>query len=152
VVGINEQIEAPTGGNVGIGFAIPVNTLKRYLPDLLAGKTPEHAYMGVGGVALTPTLAEQLGLSSTQGLIVAVVAPGSPAARAGLRGASGGNPSTADVITQLDGKPVRSFEELAEIVNSKDPGDTISATYLRNGQSQTADVTLGVWQGNSSAR
>jgi S1-C subfamily serine protease len=152
VVGINEQIEAPTGGNVGIGFAIPVNTLKRYLPDMLAGRTPQHAYMGVGGVALTPTLSEQLGLSTTQGLVVAVVAPGSPAARAGLRGASGGNPSSADVITQLDGKPVRSFEELAEVVNAKDPGDTVSATYLRNGQSQTADVTLGVWQGSSSAR
>ena len=78
VIGINEQIEAPARGNVGVGFAIPVNALKRYLPDLLAGREPRHAYMGIAGAPLTPTLAEQIRASVQQGVILATVVPGGP--------------------------------------------------------------------------
>jgi S1-C subfamily serine protease len=152
VVGINEQIEAPSRGNVGIGFAIPVNTLKRYLPDLQAGRQPEHAWIGIGGMTLSPTLAEQIGTPVTQGVIVTQVVPGSPAASAGLRGVSSSNPAAADIVTQLDDRPVRRFEDVADVVNDHDPGETIAMTYVRNGQTQNTRVTLGVWNQDANVR
>jgi S1-C subfamily serine protease len=152
VVGINEQIESPAGGNVGIGFAIPVNTLKRYLPDLMAGRTPRHAYLGLAGVQLTPSIADQAGLPAQQGVIVTVVGPGSPAAQAGLRGVSStGNPAAADIITQVDGRPVRTFEDIAAIIDSHNPGDVIRLTIVRGGQTQNVEATLGTWQPNASS-
>lgn len=146
VVGINEQIEAPTRGNVGIGFAVPVNTLKRYLSDLLAGREPQHAWMAVSGTRLTATLAEQLNLPVTQGVIVASVVPGGPAARAGFRGIVRNNVATADIIVDIDGRPMRSVEDVATYVDQFEPGDRVRVRYLRGGQFQTVEVTLGVWQ------
>lgn len=146
VVGINEQIEAPSRGNVGIGFAIPVNTLKRYLPDLLAGKQPQHAWIGISGAPLTPTLAEQLRLSVTQGVILGTTVPSGPAARAGLRGSSRGEPGSGDIITELEGRPVRSVEDIASYIDKKEPGDTVRVTYVRGGRPETVEVTLGVWE------
>ena len=146
VIGINEQIEAPTRGNVGVGFAIPVNTLKRYLPDLLAGREPRHAYIGVAGAPLTPTLAEQVRAPVQQGVILATVVPGGPAARGGLRGGTGGNAATGDIITAIDGQPVRSIEDVATIIDKKEPGDIVRVAYIRGGQTQEASVELGVWQ------
>jgi putative serine protease PepD len=146
VIGINEQIEASAGrGNVGVGFAIPANTLKRYLPDLLAGKQPQHAWIGIAGAPVTPTLAEQLRLATTQGVILATAVPSGPAARAGLRGANRGDPASGDIITELDGRPVRSIEDVASYIDKKEPGDTVHATYVRGGRTETVDVTLGVW-------
>ncbi len=146
VIGINEQIEAPARGNVGVGFAIPVNALRRYLPELLAGREPRHAYMGIAGGPLTPTLAEQIRAPVQQGVILATVVPGGPAARAGLRGATGSNPATGDIITALDGQPVRSVEDVASYIDKKEPGDTVRVAYARGGQTQEASVTLDVWQ------
>jgi putative serine protease PepD len=146
VVGINEQIEAPTRGNVGVGFAIPVNTLKRYLPELMAGRQPQHAWLGLGGVPVGPTLAEQFNLPVQEGVLVTAVVPGSPVAGAGLRGVTGNNPATADIITALDDRSVRSFDDIAEHINARNPGDTVRVTIVRGGQSQTLDVTLGTWQ------
>jgi len=150
VIGINEQIEASPQGNVGIGFAIPVNTLKRYLPDLLAGREPKHAWLGIAGRALTPSLAEQLHTPVQQGVVLANTTPGGPAAQAGLLGSGRGDASGADIITEIDGHPVRSVEDIAQLIDQKDPGDTIRVTYVRGGQNQTADVTLGTWE-NSQA-
>jgi S1-C subfamily serine protease len=146
VVGINEQIEAPTRGNVGIGFAIPVNTLKRYLPDLLAGKQPQHAWIGISGAPLTPTLAEQLRVSVTQGVILGTTVPNGPAARGGLRGGTRGEPASGDIITELDGRPVRSVEDIASYIDKKEPGQTVRVTYVRGGRTETVEVTLGVWE------
>jgi S1-C subfamily serine protease len=150
VIGINEQIEAPSRGNVGIGFAIPVNTLKRYLPELKAGRTPQHASIGISGATLTPVLAEQLGLGVTQGVIVGMTVPGSPAAEAGFRAAGRGNPAAADIITEIAGRPVRTFEELADVVNDHNPGDTVEVKYVRDGQPQTTQVRLGVYEGTEA--
>jgi S1-C subfamily serine protease len=150
VIGINEQIEAPSRGNVGVGFAIPVNALKRYLPDLLAGREPRHPYMGIAGAPLTPTLAEQIRAPVQQGIILANIVPGGPAARAALRGATGGNPATGDIITALDGQPVRSIEDVATIIDKKEPGDTVRVTYVRGGQTQDTTLTLDVWQPTQS--
>jgi S1-C subfamily serine protease len=150
VIGINEQIEAPSRGNVGVGFAIPVNALKRYLPDLLAGREPRHAYMGIAGAPLTPTMAEQIRAPVSQGVILASVVPNGPAARAGLRGAARGDPATGDIVTALDSQPVRSVEDVATAIDRKDPGDTVRVTYVRSGQSQETTVTLDVWQPSQS--
>jgi S1-C subfamily serine protease len=150
VIGINEQIEAPNRGNVGIGFAIPVNTLKRYLPDLKAGRQPQHASMGIAGASLTPILAEQLGLQVTQGVIVGMTVPGSPAAEAGFRAAGRGNPAAADVITEIASRPVRTFEELADVINDHNPGDTVEVKFMREGQMQNTRVRLSVYEGTEA--
>jgi S1-C subfamily serine protease len=152
VVGINEQIESSTRGNVGIGFAIPVNTLKRYLPDLQAGRQPRHAWIGIGGTTLSPTLAEEIGTSVTQGVIVTRVAPQSPAASAGLRSLNSANPAAADIVIHLADRPVRRFEDVADVINDHNPGDTIAMTYVRNGQTQTGNVTLAVWNQDFNIR
>ena len=150
VIGINEQIEAPgVGGNVGIGFAVPVNSLKRYLPSMLAGKTPDHAWLGISGSRLTPTGAEQLGVAIKQGVIIVQALPNGPAARAGLRGASLNNLSAADIITDIDGRPMRTVEDVIRYIDEKNPGDSVRVIFLRQGRSQTADVTLGVWPANT---
>jgi S1-C subfamily serine protease len=146
VIGINEQIEAPTRGNVGVGFAIPVNTLKRYLPELLSGREPSHAYIGVAGGPLTPTMAEQIHAPVAQGVILANVVPGGPAARAGLRGAQRGDPATGDIIVALDGQSMRSVEDVAAYIDKKEPSDTVRVTYVRGNQTSDATVTLDAWQ------
>jgi S1-C subfamily serine protease len=146
VVGINEQIEAPTPGSAGVGFAIPVNTLKRLLPDLKAGRQPQHAWLGMGGIALAPTLAEQLDPVSEHGVIVIDVVPGSPAAQAGLRGAGSWNPRFGDIITSIDGHPMRDFADIAAQINVHAPGDTIEIAYERDGETKTIKVALGVWK------
>jgi S1-C subfamily serine protease len=153
VIGINEQIETrgEGRGNVGIGFAIPVNTLKRYLPDLLAGREPRHAYIGIAGEPLTPTLAEQLRSTVQQGVILTSVPSGGPAARAGLRGGTRGNAGSGDIITDVDGHQTRSVEDIAAYVDQKNPGDTVKVTYSRDGQFQTAEITLGIWESRESA-
>jgi S1-C subfamily serine protease len=145
VIGINEQIEAPGRGNIGIGFAIPVNTLKRYLPDLMAGRPPRHAWIGISGVPVTPSIAEQLGLRQAQGVLLANVVRNGPAAQAGLRG-GGNNVTAADILTDIDGKPVRSVEDVASAIDRRNPGEVVKVGYLRGGQAASIDVTLGVWE------
>jgi S1-C subfamily serine protease len=144
VIGINEQIASSSEGNVGVGFSIPVNTLKRVLPELLAGQQPQHAWIGIAGASLTPTMAEQYGLTVKQGIVLTQTVPGGPAAQAGLR--AGIDPSAADIITAVDGQSVRSVQDVASTVDRHNPNDRVSVTYVRGGTTQTADVTLGVWQ------
>ncbi len=144
VIGINEQIEATTLGGGGIGFAVPVNSLKRYLPELLAGQEPRHAWLGIGGRALSPVAADTLQMPGQRGVILDDVAPGGPAALAGLQGAEETGAS-GDIITALDGHPVRSVEDIAQYVDRKEPGEPVQVTYLRGGQTRTAEAVLGTW-------
>lgn len=146
VVGINEQIEAPTRGNVGVGFAIPVNTLRRHLPDLVAGRQPQHAWMGIAGQPISPTLAEELRLPVQQGVLLATVVSGGPADRAGLRGAARGDPRSGDIITELDGQPVRTIEDVATSIDRHKPGDRVRVGFVRGGNTQQVEATLGVWE------
>lgn len=146
VVGIAAQIEAPTPGNVGVGFAIPVDTLKRYLPDLLAGREPQHAWLGISGVALTPSLADQLDATARGGVLITRVARDGPAAKAGLVGATPFQRSLGDIITHVDSLRVRTLEDIAAHIDGLNPGDRIKVAYVRDGQARTVEVTLGVWR------
>jgi S1-C subfamily serine protease len=142
VIGINEQIEGT--GSTGIGFAVPVNTLTRHLPDLLTSREPRHAWLGISGRALSPAGAETLEMAGQRGVVLGSVAPGGPAALAGLLG-SDETGSVGDVIVELDDHPVRSVEEIAQYIDRKEPGDTVRVTYIRDGHMVTAVATLGAW-------
>ncbi|MFN8185552.1 MAG: trypsin-like peptidase domain-containing protein [Gaiellales bacterium] len=151
VIGVNAQIQSGgVDGNVGVGFAIPIDTVKGVVAELIASGKVEHAYLGVSMNTITPDLIENVTLPVDAGVLVAEVQPGSPAARAGLRG--GDNPVTVngvdyvlggDVITAADGAPVTSLEQLRDIVLGKKPGDTLDLEVIRDGQDLTISVELG---------
>jgi S1-C subfamily serine protease len=157
VVGVNTLLENPTGQsvNVGIAFAVSINTAKRSLDDLLAGQTISHPWLGIAGRELTPALAESLDLSVTQGVYVVTVAQNSPAERAGLHPAlrsenqalSDNNlPPGGDVILAVDGNAVTDVDQLASYLDSqKRAGDTVTLDVLRNGEKITVDATLAEW-------
>jgi putative serine protease PepD len=124
VIGINSQIKSDSGENTGIGFAVPSNTVKSIVSQLLTSGNVKHAYLGVR-------------ISSAQnGLQVVEVNAGTPAGKAGLQ--------TGDVITRVDGNKVTDASELTQAIDAKRPGTKISVTYLRDGSTHTASVTLGV--------
>jgi S1-C subfamily serine protease len=150
VIGINSQIESESGGNVGIGFAVPVNTVKDVASQILRTGKVEHAYMGIEMQPIDQSLSETFRLPVGKGVLVSRVRAGSPAAKAGLKGGDqqvvidgesyvlGG-----DIITRADGRAVTSPEELSSLVMSKDPGDTITVEIQRGDSSKTVSVTLG---------
>jgi len=142
VIGINTAIESPVRGSVGVGFAIPINTAMRLLPTLASGQTVQHAWLGLSGVALTPELARQAGLSVQQGILVAQVLPGGPAASAGIHG-SGRSARGVDVITQIDGHPLKSVDDLVGYLEGRQVGDTVRLSVLRDGQPLDLSATLG---------
>jgi putative serine protease PepD len=122
VVGVNAQIKSDSGGNEGVGFAIPSNTVRSIVSQILANGKAEHAYLGV-----------RLD-SSARGALIGQVVPGMPAAAAGLR--------AGDAITSIDGTKVTSAQGLQNAIADKLPGDTISVTYTRGGQSHTTQLKL----------
>lgn len=150
VLGINEQIETNSGSNSGVGFAVPVSAIKRSIAQLEAKGSAEYAYIGVSSQALYPQLAEKLGLDTTFGGLLAEVVPGGPAEKAGLRGGDkelkfqAGQYSTGgDVILQVDGKDVVRPDDLARLVATKKPGETVTLTVLRDGEKKQVKLTLG---------
>ncbi len=151
LVGITNALENPSGQDSfsGIGYAIPASTLKTYLPQMLAGQTVQHAKLGVSLEALTPDLASQLGLSVDQGVLIGSVDPSSAAARAGLRGvqtnAFGQTSGAGDVIVAIDGKPVKTYDDIASYLDTKNPGDQVTLTIIRNGQQQDVSLNLDAW-------
>ncbi len=150
VIGVNAQIAGNTGANVGIGFAIPSNTVKKIAAELIDTGEVEHAYLGVQVEDVTASVADELGL--VEGVQIAGFPESesrTPAQKAGLRAATGqrtidGEPYSTggDVITEIDGQKVTSSEELQRAIDAKQPGDTISVTYWRDGESHTVDVKL----------
>ena len=153
VIGINSQIEtggSGSSGNVGIGFAIPINTARAEIHQLETKGEVEHAYLGIEGGTITPDLARALNLPVTDGVIVQAVVKGGPADKAGVEG---GNTSATiggtevslggDIITELNGKKVAGMDEVVEIINGAKPGETVELTILRGGQTKKATVTLG---------
>jgi S1-C subfamily serine protease len=153
VIGINSQIETGgngADGNVGIGFAIPINTAKEVISELETKGTVEHAYLGIKGGTITPQLADDLNLPVKEGVLIASVEPGGPAAKAGLQGGNtqatiGGSEIVlgGDVITEADGKKITNMEQIIELVGEKKVGDEVTLKYVRDGKEKTATVTLG---------
>ena len=125
VIGVNSQIESDSGGNDGVGFAVPSNTISRIAAALISNGSVEHAYLGV---AIDDS-------TSTAGARLAEVRAGTPAARAGLK--------SGDVITKVSGTSIGSADELRQLVDSKQPGDKVEVTVKRNGTTKTVTVTLG---------
>ncbi len=152
VIGINSQIETggSGSGNVGIGFAIPIDTARAEIQELESKGEVEHAFLGISGGTITPTLAKALNLSATEGVIVQSVVKGGPADKAGIKG---GNTSArigsaevqlgGDIITEIDGKKVSGMDELIETVSQAKPGESMELTIVRGGQTKKATVTLG---------
>ena len=152
VVGMNTAIVSGTGQFAGIGFAIPIDTIKRELPDLIEKGTYEHPYLGIEGMDVTPAIAEAMGLDpSTRGCLIVEVVEGGPAEKAGLRGGTtdaiiDGNRVKVggDIIIGVDGYVVRQFYDLVLYMERhKRPGDKAVLTILREGKIIDVEVTLG---------
>jgi putative serine protease PepD len=126
VVGISSQIESRTGGNVGVGYAVPVETVQRVVDELLQSGEVQHAYLGVG---LEDEAVENGGVPLSE------VADGGPAADAGIR--------AGDVIVAIGGEEVTSPEDVRDAVDSRDPGDEVEVRIRRGGDTRTFTVTLG---------
>ncbi len=149
VIGVNSQIETSGGGgSVGIGFAVPVDTLKEVIPRLRREGAIERAYLGVDTRTVDPSL-ESLDLPVSDGALVQSVTAGSPAARAGLRPSRrsavvGGEriPVGGDIIRAIDGKRVRTNDDLAKQIGAKRPGDRVKIDFVRGDAERSTQVTL----------
>jgi S1-C subfamily serine protease len=152
VIGINSQIQTGgSDGNVGIGFAIPINTVREVVQQLEEGGKVQHAYLGISGSSISPELARALKLPVSRGVLVNEVVKGGPADEAGVRG--GTTSATiegaditlgGDIITKLNGRRVSGMEEVINAVNAAKPGETMELTVLRGSATKTVKVTLGV--------
>ena len=149
VIGINTAIENPMTGAQGIGFAVPINTAKDQLQSLLLGQNIKRPWLGISGMAITADLAQKLGLSVDQGVYVITASADSPAEKAGIRG--GGTDSDrkpaagGDIITAVDGTAVKKVEDLVSYFNTKNAGDNVSLSVVRDGKTIQVTVTLGTW-------
>jgi S1-C subfamily serine protease len=149
VIGVTTAIENPSGDRVfvGIGYAVPINTAKRFIPDMKAGKQIEHPRMGVSLTAVTPAVNKTNNIGIDQGLLVTSIDPGSAAAKAGIKGgAPGSRNGIGDVITSIDNKPVKTFEDLADYIDNKKVGDKVTIKYYRDGKESSVDIVLDAWQ------
>ncbi|HEV2278248.1 MAG TPA: trypsin-like peptidase domain-containing protein [Acidobacteriaceae bacterium] len=151
VIGINSMI-AQNGAeqNAGIGFAIPIDTAKAVLNDFQKYGHARRPSLGISTLAIGPDLAEQMGLPASSGLLIEGTVPGGAADRAGLRGGNQtaylGNMQISiggDLIVAVDGQPVTTAQELSDIMNEKQPGDTVTITFYRGRRKMTARVVLG---------
>ena len=135
VIGVNTAIYSPSGGNVGIAFAIPADTVQSVIAQLRDNGSVSRGWIGVQIQPVTPEIAESLGLAKTEGALVAAVQPGSPAAAAKLR--------SSDVITAVDGEKVASARELTRRIGSLKPDQKVRLTVVRDGREQTLQLVLG---------
>ena len=152
VIGINSQIQTGgSSGNVGIGFAVPINTARDVIRQLKTSGEVEHAYLGVSGGTITADLAEALKLPVDRGVLVDEIVEGGPADEAGIRGGDssatieGANIKVGgDIIVAIDGRQVADMEEVINAVNSAAPGDELRLTVRRGDERKDVSVTLGV--------
>src|SRR3954452_13310818 len=152
VIGVNAQIETggQSQGNVGIGFAIPINTVKDVVAELVKRGAVAHAFLGIEGKSLQPNIGRLFHLPVTSGVLVASVRPGSGAAKAGLEAATNqvtvereSWPAGGDVIVKVDGRAVPSIETLVDLIGSKTPGDHIDLEIVRGSKHMHVNVKLG---------
>ena len=158
VIGINSQIRSTSGGGEGVGFAVPVDTVRRSLDQLRRNGKVQYGYLGVSSVSLYPQLARKLGLPVTSGALVAKVQPGSPAQKAGIHAGTstftfqgdGGVPKGADVIVSVAGKRVTTSTDLGTFVALRNPGEKVAVGLVRGGSRRTVTVTLAPRPANVS--
>jgi len=150
VIGINTMIASSVGQSAGIGFAIPINTAKAVLNDLVTQGRVRRPTLGVRTIPISPELAEEMGLPADYGLLVIQVVPGGAAERAGLRGGSerayvGNIPIMlgGDLVVAIDGEKISDQEDLAQAMNNHRAGDTVRVTFYRGKQKMQLNVTLG---------
>jgi len=150
VIGINSQIESQSGGNEGVGFAVPIKTAADVVSQLENGGQVHQAYLGISGGDITPEIAHALNLPVTQGVLIERVLSGGPADDAGIKGATGQAtisgqtfPVGGDIITKVDGKPITGMDDVVSAVNDHKPGDEITLTIFSGGQQKDVTVKLG---------
>jgi len=150
IIGINSAIFSPTGSSVGIGFAIPVNTAKLIIQDLISRGYVAHPWMGVSIQTLIPDFAKILGLKVKRGVMIIEVIPGGPAYKGGLKGGSRrvrvGNSILfvgGDIITNVDGVPVKTTDDLMNHLKGLKPGKKIKLTIVRGSGEKKFRLTLG---------
>jgi serine protease Do len=135
VIGVNTAIFSPSGGSVGIGFDIPADTAKLVVAQLESKGSVTRGWMGVQVQPVTPEIADSLGLKKVEGALVAEPQPNSPAAKAGI--------AAGDVITAVNGKPIKGSRELAREVGMMPPGTSVKFDVLHQGTSKAVTLTLG---------
>jgi S1-C subfamily serine protease len=149
VIGVNQQIKSRSGGGEGVGFAVPVDAVKRSIEMLREDGEARYAYLGVSSVELYPQLIDRFELDADKGAWVQEVNPGGPAEDAGLRG--GGAPVTfqaqsfrpgGDVITKVDGRPVEDSSDLANVISEFEPGQEVTLEIHRDGETRELKVKL----------
>jgi S1-C subfamily serine protease len=151
MIGINTMIYSPSGGSVGIGFAVPVDTAKRVIPDLIRYGEVRRGWIDIVPVQLFPGLVRYANLTVNRGILVSEVKSNSPAEKAGLRGGSRNRAVRAgrtliylggDIIVKVDKLPVKSLMDLYGALEDNKPGDTVEVEILRGRQRKTLWVTL----------
>jgi S1-C subfamily serine protease len=150
VIGINQQIQSRSGGGEGVGFAVPINVVKRSIGQLRETGRARYAYLGVSSVPLYPQLVDHFKLDVPKGAWVQKINPGGPADQAGLNGGSGAEQfqgSTfargGDVITKIDDSPVETADDLSKAISRLKPGETAAIEVHRGGRTQVVKVKLG---------
>jgi serine protease Do len=144
VIGVNTAIYSPSGGSVGIAFAIPAETVKSVIGQLKDKGTVSRGWIGVQIQPVTADIADSLGLRGTQGALVAEPQANSPAVKAGIQ--------AGDVITAVNGAPVRDARDLARQIGTMSPGSTVRLTVMQKGEQKTISVTLGELPNEREAR
>jgi 2-alkenal reductase len=150
VVGVNTAIRSNTGTNTGVGFAIPVDIVKRVVPELIATGRYQHTWVGVRGRTISPEMVETMNLPVETGVLVAEVTPNGPAAKAGLRGGTrevnvSGIPMLAggDIIQAINGRQVKRFDDLINyLATQTSVGDVVSLDVVRGNEFLVIEVTL----------
>jgi S1-C subfamily serine protease len=152
VIGIDQQINTTSGGNEGVGFAVPVNLVKRSIDQLRENGEVRYAYIGVRSQPLYPQLAEKLGIDAPTGSLISSVVADGPADQAGLRGGSRddkvefqGRPVTVggDTIVAVEGEELVAENDLSRLISAYDPGEEVTLEIIRDGKTMDVDVTLG---------
>jgi S1-C subfamily serine protease len=150
VLGINSQIKSDSDTGSGVGFAVPIDTVRRSIDQLRSKGHVDYAYLGVSTAPLYPQLAARLNLPVQHGALLASVVNGGPADKAGLRAGtdrfrfqSQSVPRGGDVVTAVDGHPVRKENDLGALLQTDDPGQTVSLDVVRGGKRRTVRVKLG---------
>ncbi len=144
VVGVNTAIFSPSGGSVGIGFAIPASTVDSVVGSLEHGGVVNRGYLGVMIQPVSQDIADGLGLKTAGGALVDQAEPGTPAAEAGLK--------SGDVITKLNGQSIKDAADLTRQVAALKPGDKVELSYLRDGAEKTASLTLASQNSEQTAK